>query len=453
MISTTKILEVTQGRLVEGPADEKTHGISIDSRTIRKGDIFVAVKGHQCDGHNFIGDAIKRGASALLISKKIRLQAPLPTIKVKDTTVALGKMASWYRDQFTIAVIAITGSTGKTTTKEMIASVLQGKYKVLKNAKSENNQFGVPLTIFKLNKSHQILILELGTNQRGDISWLGKMAKPTVAVFTNIGASHLQGLKSISGVFREKMHLMRYLASNGCVIFNGDDKCLRSLAKRGAPSVRMMYSIDRKSVYQATNIDILDQDIRFKVRGKKYTLKTPVQHNIYNALVAICCGSLFKVSYNKTSICINRKMLFEGRQNIKKIGRLRIIDDSYNANPISFKSALETLNVLGRGKRKILVCGDMLELGSQSQKYHQGIGESAAKSGIDLLLTIGKQTRSTSRRFKSINGKNPAFHASHINEINRRLKKYCQAGDVVLVKGSRSMRMERVVQFLEKNFK
>jgi len=255
MFSIDEIKNITKGKyLNESQGTSRIKGVSIDSRTTKNNYLFLAIKGHRLDGHRFIGDAIKKGARVILVSKNVSSQKGITIIKVKDTTLALGQLASFHRDRFDIPVIAVTGSCGKTTTKEMIAAVLETKYRVLKNPMTHNNQYGVPLSLLKLKKIHQIAILELGTNAPGEISYLAGLTKPTVAVFTNIGESHLQGLKNIAGVFKEKIQLIKHLKGCGHIIYNGDDPSLKRIKNLRIPHKRISYSLIEKSDFVATKI-------------------------------------------------------------------------------------------------------------------------------------------------------------------------------------------------------
>jgi len=233
MLIVKELKKIIKGILVQGVMPASVSGVSIDSRTAQKGNIFIAIEGERFNGHAFIRAAIRKGAKVVVVSKKVSCPRNISVLLVKDTTKALGQIAAWHRYQFDIPVIAITGSTGKTTTKDMLAAVLMTRFKVLKNVKTENNQFGVPLTLLKLNATHQMAILELGTSQPGDIRLLARMVQPTTILMTNIGESHLAGLKNKKGVYAEKVQLIRSLKPGGHVIVNGDDPYLITVPKGG----------------------------------------------------------------------------------------------------------------------------------------------------------------------------------------------------------------------------
>ena len=447
------ILKVTKGKLINGKDTILLKKFSIDSRTLKKGDVFIAIKGDNFDGHKFVDLAIQKGAKALVVSKPIKVKSDIPVIKVKDTTEAFGYIASLHRQQFDIPVIAITGSAGKTTTKEMIALVLSAKYKVLKNYKTFNNHYGVPQTLLKLNKSHQILVIELGTNQPGDIPWLAKIVQPTVCVFTNVGDSHLEKLKSRAGVFREKIQMLKFCKNDGVVVYNADDKYFGKISKMRIPQKKMSYGIAKKASFRAKTIQVDGQKLGFVVNGNKYTVKSILEHNICNAIAGICCGSLFRIGYNNISTNLYKYKAADGRAEFKRVGPIRVLNDTYNANPLSFKSAISAIDQYKTNGRKFVVCADMLELGQQAKQLHQSVGRFIARSSVTDLLSLGNKAKFVSTEAAKKRSTLSVKHYQSLAEINQVLKRRLKPRDVVLVKGSRGMHMERVVEYLEKNFK
>jgi len=449
MLTVKDILKATKGKLIQGIDSKSIKGFAIDSRSIKKNQAFIAIKGARLDGHEFVKQALDNGACALIVSKKMRAASSIPIILVDDTTKALGYIARLHRKQFSIPMIAVTGSVGKTTTKEMIAHALGARFRVLKNTKTENNHFGVPLTLLQLNKSHEAAVIEFGTNQPGDIRWLTKITKPTIAIFTRIGESHLERLKTPRGVFHEKFHLVKFMASKGTVIFNADDKYLSQISRRKLSQSKIGFSIHNPSMYQAKEISIFRHHCQFRLGKQTFALKTLAEHNVYNALAAICCASLFKIRYSKIKNRLSRLNACDSRQEIKRVGSLWLIDDTYNSNPVSFRSAVKTLEAFHHKGRKIFVCGDMFELGDQSKKIHQSCGEFLSKSKVDMLLTFGPNAKFISKRFKELSPGKLTVHCKKIKRIFKQLKKICKSDDVILVKGSRGMNMERVVAFVQ----
>ena len=453
MLTVREITKITKGIFVQGEISSTVTGVSIDSRKIKKGNVFIAVKGARFDGHDFIREAMRDGATAVIVSKKITCSNDIAVIRVKDTTKALGQIAAWHRKGFCIPVIAITGSAGKTTAKEMVASILRKRFKVLKNVGTENNQYGVPLTLLKLNSSHQAAVLELGTNQPGDIRRLAKITRPTMGIFTNIGESHLEKLKSPAGVLREKAQLIKYMEPGGVIILNGDDRYLATLSKKYKGQRIIRFGCSKDADHRAGQIVVRNNRcLHFKVRRHSIKINSPAIHNVYNALAAISCGLACKIRYNDIIAALSRFKFCGGRQEIRKIGRFWLIDDTYNANPVSLKSALSTLDTLRiRGKR-IIVCADMLELGPRSVALHQSAGEMIGRSDADVVLTIGRHARYITQGLNRVKVNIKARHCGDLKEMQRRLKKLCCPGDAILVKGSRGMRMERIVEFLKKQF-
>lgn len=449
-LTVQQIKRITKGTLVQRGAPAVITGISIDSRAVKKGNAFVAIKGQRFNGHDFLREAIRKGAVAVIISEKTVGLKNAAVIYVKDTTRALGQIAAWHRRQFDIPVIAVTGSAGKTTTKEIIGAVLGTRYKVLKNVKTENNHYGVPLTLLRLNASHEIAVLELGTNRPGDIRWLAQMVRPTTVVFTNIGETHLEGLKNRMGVFREKVQLIKYMEAGGSIILNGDDCCLMTMLKKRRGQRLIRFGCSQNADCTANGITARNnRRTRFKVGKAVFTIRSAVIHNVYNALAAISCGRLYRIRYNKISSALSRFKFPDARQEITRIGRVWLIDDTYNANPLSLKSAIRTLNTLKIKGKRIAVCADMLELGPQSAALHESAGRMIAQSATDVVLTTGRYARYITRGLNRFNGNIRAVHCGDVGEVNRRLKALCSPGDAVLVKGSRGMRMERTVRFLK----
>jgi UDP-N-acetylmuramoyl-tripeptide--D-alanyl-D-alanine ligase len=452
MLTLQLLQKITNAKLLQSGPQRKIDGICTDSRSLKPGNVFIAIRGEKFNGHKFLKDVTNRGASVLIVSQSsLRFPVGVPILKVDDTVRAFGQIASFHRGQFHIPVIALTGSSGKTTTKEMIADVLSAKYKVLKNIKTENNHMGVPATLLKLDDSYDIAVIEFGTNQFGDIKWLTDIAKPNVAVFTNIGDSHLEKLKNRSGVFKEKFNLVRYMNPKGTVIFNMDDLFLKKIERLKICQKKISYSTSGRSFIQAKQIQFLNHRWEFKVKNDTFSLNTFASHNISNALAAIAVGYMFKIPSKDIK---NKLLHFKncgGRQDIKRMQDLTIIDDTYNSNPTSFKSAVDALGCIKTTGQKIVVCSDMLELGRQSKNLHAQMGKYIARSNTDVLLTNGRWAKYIYLGAKASKMKNCGYFKT-LDELHSSLAKICSPADVILVKGSRGMRMERTVQFLSERF-
>lgn len=450
----SEILKATGGKLLQGDPALVVRGVSTNSRLVKKGELFIAIVGQKYDAHSYIPAAIKKGACAVVVLGE---RGPLPlsvaVIKVADTTKALGDIARFHRLRFSLPVIAITGSAGKTTTKEMISSILKRKFKVLKNIGTENNQYGVPLTLLKLNSTHQIAVLEVGTNRPGDIAWLASIVSPTVAVMTNIGESHLALLKTPADVFKEKFNLVKSLNKDGIAVINADDNFFAKIARDTRKKV-IAFAIKSKADFCVRQISFESASVKFSLSGtKEFVLPGTATAGVYNALAAISVSRLFKVGWEDIKSTLKKFSLDSGRQTVLKAGEILVVDDSYNANPVSFRSALEALGHQKTLGRKILVCADMLELGRQAKALHCAIGSHVSEAGVNMVISFGDLSRWIGISAKEKNPKLEVFHSANEEDIFFYLKRVINPLDIILVKGSRSMHTERFVEFIKENFK
>lgn len=423
--------------------------ISINSRTIKKGETFIAIKGAAFDGHDFVGEAFKRGASKAIISRGVRVASKYKNrlIKVKDTVEALGEIAKSHRARFKIPVIAITGSNGKTTAKDMAYAVLSAKYRVLKNETSKNNLIGLPLTLLKLRRKHQVAVVEMGMNRRGEIAKLSKIAKPQIGVITNIGPAHLEFLGKLKNVFAAKSELLRGLSAGDTAILNKDDRYLSHIKRLKCR--RIYFGIEKDCAFRAKNLAHKGNRWFFSLGRKRFELSPLGKHNIYNALVAIALARQFGVDF--TTIGKRLKLFKKAppmRLEFKNIRGLEILDDSYNSNPLSMERALDTLAGYDTKGRRIIVSGDMAELGKRAKVLHEEIGRKIANTPADFLITLGPLSKFT-KNGASKNGMSGLYHAESHDDAADFLKKTAKRGDVVLVKGSRAMQMEKVVKGLK----
>lgn len=447
MLSVDEILQATGGELIQRSGKTRCRDIVINSRLIKNGDAFIAIIGNRLNGHKFVPLAVKSGAGTVVVSEAVKVPAGVNVIRVSDTTKALGLCAAFYRRKFSIPLIAVTGSAGKTTTKELIAAVLGTELKVLKNELTLNNHIGVPLTLFKLRPAHDAAVLELGTNQPGDIDWLGAIARPDIAVFTNIGESHLQKLKNKAGVYREKSGMVKYLPPDGKIIFNADDPYLRRLRQRQLTQKLMGYGLSDKADVRARNI-IRGKSISFTVRGKAYEVGAIAMHQVHNALAAICCAQALGIKFNNICSALKKTAKISGRMEIKRFGGVSVIDDTYNANPSSFKAAVESLAAYPCRGRKFLVCADMLELGEQAVALHGECGRFAARHKIDFILGVGSHAERLIGEAARANGCVDVRHFASRGKLHGYIRQKIRPRDLVMVKGSRSMFMEKTVDYL-----
>ena len=451
MFTIEQIIQDTSGKLTAGVARGLIRSISIDSRVIIKGQVFIAIKWDIFDGHDFIADVIAKGARVILVHKPVAVTNPnVIVIQVKDTVRALGHLARFHRLRFKTPVITITGSAGKTTTKEMIAAVLGRKFKVLKNEGTQNNHIGVPMTLLKLKPMHKIVVLECGTNQPGDIPWLAQVAQADMAVFTNVGESHLEKLKSAKGVLKEKWALTDCLKKSSVVIMNADDEYLSGQMKTAGRRFKLIsYGIGAKASLQASRVTIEGgRALSFTAAGKRFFLNSCGVSNIYNALAAIACGQVFRVPTEESVRALKKFDFPQGRGQILRLGKGWLINDVYNANPVSMKAALQTLDAITIEGQKIFVAADMLELGGQAKALHQSIGAVVAKSTVGTIITVGALSRYIASSARKNNRDIHSFVCKDIDEAQKSLAQVFKNGDAVLVKGSRRMKMEQVVEFL-----
>ena len=451
MFSINELIEATKGRLIGRAQIPTIKGISIDTRTIRPQDAFIAIKGNNFDGHDFIDEAIRKGAGCIIREpdRKAKGSAGKVTfIEVRDTIKALGDIARFQRMRFDIPVIAVTGSNGKTTTKEMIAHVLSHKFKVLRNEGTKNNHIGLPLTLLNLNSAYDIAVLEIGTNHFGEVGYLTGVCQPNIGIITNIGPSHLEFLRDLDGVFREKYRMVESLKRPHIAILNADDDLLRKKALiKSRKEIFFSFGIKSRCDFSASALRDLDDKIKFCVNKKyKFTLNTPGYYNIYNALAAIAVARIFGIGHKDIISRLNAFNFPQGRLKILELKCVKFIDDTYNSNPLSLSLALKTLaNFRTRG-RKIFVMGDMLELGSRAEPFHNQAGRDVAAC-CDVLITVGNLSRLAAQAARAcrFDAKN-IFSCENCSQAREILfnRLGLEKGDLVLVKGSRSMKMEEI---------
>lgn len=453
MFKVDELLKATGGRLINGRKSAAVKGISIDSRTIRREEAFIAIKGPNFDGHDFVGEAIRKGARVVIIHSKefiVHSSKKISFIMVEDTTRALGDIAGFQRQKFDLPVIAVTGSNGKTTTKEMIAWVLSKECKVLKNIGTKNNQIGLPVALLDLNSSYDIAVLEVGTNHFGEVDYLARICQPNIGIITNIGPSHLEYFSNLKGVLKEKSALLGYLKDPRIAILNADD----GLLKRQAPiknrkPVILGFGIKTKSDFCASDIRIFNGKIEFVVNQKyRFRLKTLGYFNIYNALAALTVARLFGMGYREISSRLSTFNFPQNRLELLELNSIKFINDTYNSNPVSLKQAVEALDNFRIKGRKIFIMGDMLELGNSKELFHRQAGRQV--SGVcDVFITVGELSKfaAEAARISGFDTKNIFTCASNLQAQDILFKKVSPGpDDIVLIKGSRAMQMEEILR-------
>ena len=439
----------------EDARNREITGVAIDSRKIEKDFLFVPIKGARVDGHDFIEQVMEKEALCTL-SEHPLTGAQYPYILVNSTEQALKDLAHFYRSQLDLKVIGITGSVGKTSTKELIASVLEQKYRVLKTEGNYNNEIGLPLTIFRLTEEDEIAVLEMGIDHFGEMHRLADIARPNVCVITNIGYAHLENLGSREGILQAKTEMFEHLQPEFAVVLNGDDDMLRTVADvHGQKPV--FFGIDSAAPVFASHIEN---------RGLKGTLCTiqlpacgdfsettiqadipiPGKHMVYNALAGAYIGHLFGLSPEEIETGIHSLQPVTGRNHLIETDTLMILDDCYNANPASMRASLDVL-ALATGRR-VAVMGNMKELGENEEQLHFETGEYAARKGIDTIVCIGPLACQMYLGAKNLASGNTVLHYTGKEEFLHNLPSLFEAGDTVLVKASNSMKFSEIVEAL-----
>ena len=442
MFTSTEIAKATGGELIG--ADVRVNGVSTDTRTIEKGELFVAVKGERFDGADYIEQAMKSGASAVL-SERVCENADIPTILVENARTAQLKLARHYRDKFTAKLCGVTGSVGKTSTKDMIYAVLSAKYNTLKTEGNFNNDIGLPKTLFRLNGEYGAAVIEMGMSDLGEISALSKAAHPDCAVITNIGWCHIEQLKTRENILRAKLEILDGMESTAPLIVCGDDEFLGKLTKEQTGAHRVI-----KYGFGAEN-DIRAENIVHKPRGEDFTLvyngaeyKACVpetgEHHVLNALAAFAVGIEFGMTASGIIPAFMRYEPSGMRQRIEKRGGITVILDCYNASPTSMKSALGVLSAMSG--RRIAVLGDMLELGEQSKRLHAELAD--LSDDADEFFLLGKEMTALAEKLteKGVS----VTHSEDKQALTKALSEHIKDGDIVLFKGSRGMRMEEIAE-------
>jgi UDP-N-acetylmuramoyl-tripeptide--D-alanyl-D-alanine ligase len=431
-------------------------GVSIDSRNVREGELFIALKGDRFDGHDFVPDAIKKGAWGAIVERTVLEHkfASLGGLKnifpVEDTLYALQEMSHMHRKKFTLPVVGITGSNGKTTTKEMLASILKQKGPVLKNEGNLNNHIGVPLTLLKMNDSHWAGVIEMGMSAPGEIDTLAGLVMPSVGVITNVGPAHLEFFGTVARVAEAKGELLANLESDATAVLNADDEYFGLLKKKFAGRL-MTFGIANKADVMASEVRQEKEytDMTIAAVGARINVRLRVlgTHNVYNALAAATAALAVGVPIDAVQFGLADFLPVAGRSEIKKIEGRTVLADYYNANPASMEAAIKTLVSLKSGRKAIAVIGDMLELGEASHEAHREIGRLAGRFKVDLLITIGELATYVEKGALEAGMKREqVLDAMSRENAGKLLRQLTGPGDVILIKGSRGMKMEKILE-------
>ncbi len=454
MFTIKEIIEVTAGRLISGDPDSRINKVSTDSRRLALGNIFIAIKGDKFDGHNFLSQAEERGAAAALISEDYcgmpgpaGLPHNITLIAVRDTLRALGALAAYHRRKFRLTVIAVTGSNGKTTTKEMIYRVISSRFNTLKSHGSFNNHIGVPLTLLEINQDHEAVVLEIGMNHKGEIAALTEIAAPDIGVITGVGPAHLEFFDGIDGIVAAKCELFETMEKGKTAVVNADFPELYERVKR-YPLELITFGRSEHCRYRATGVRVKEKDTLFRLNDSyDFRLNIIGEHNVYNALAAIIVGERLGIPRDWIREGLENFSPADMRMQVLEINGIKMIADCYNANPQSVSAAIDTLCALNCTKRRGFILGDMLELGDESEHLHAEAGRKIAEAGIDFLITVGERAFYAAESARD-NGmrSDVVFSVRDNGEALKIFRRQFRAGDTVLLKGSRAMKLEELIE-------
>lgn len=450
-ITVKELTKACKGKQILGKLDTTVEGIVIDSRKANKSNVFVAIIGENLDGHNFIDSAYDNGCRTFIISDR---KAKLPirkdvinVIVVDDTQLAMGRIASYYKERFHIPYIGVTGSVGKTTTRDMIYSALTGKYNAHKNVGNLNNHLGVPLTLFELNKKHECAVIEMGMSHFGEIEYLADMVHPKIAVISNIGLSHIENLGSQEGILKAKLEIVKNFNKDNLLVINGDDKMLSTLKDKELPYRLKTFGFSSNNDIYCKEYNTTTENIKFvcNINGKDESFEVPTlgEHNILNAMSAILVGTELDLTIDEIRTGLKNYTATGMRLDVIKENDFTVINDCYNASPDSMKSSLKVLG--GFDNRKVAILGDMFEMGDMAEMGHRSVGESVLKNA-DLLITIGKNSKFIGDEAISLGfNKEKVYHYGSKNELFLNINSILNKKDTILVKASRGMKLEDVV--------
>ncbi len=448
------IIKATNGKLIIGNLNETCGNFCTDTRKIQKDDVYVGLKGEKFNGNEYYKEALKNGAKVAIVSgiditkKDLEELKDKTIIEVKDSLIAFGDIAAFKRSLYNIPVVQITGSVGKTSTRDIVANVIRTQYKTLQTEGNFNNAVGLPTTVLKL-KDHEALVVESGMNHFGEISYLGKIAKPTIAVITNIGTAHIGNLGSRENILKAKLEILENLKPDGFIVINNDNDLLHKWNMEDNKYKKYTFGIEEKSDVMAYNIEIREDYSKYNViiNNKEYTVKVPVsgKHFVYNSLCAIAVGNLMHIAPENIIKGIETFKLTKNRMEICKIKEdITVINDAYNASYDSMKAAIEYLKEIP-GNRKIAVLGDMFELGDYGEEMHRKVGEEVAKNKVDILITVGDLSKYIAKEAEKVGmPKGNIIVLNSNKEAVEYLNKVLKTNDVVLLKASHGMNFEEI---------
>lgn len=454
-ITIKNILEATGGTLLCGDEFTPVENIALDSRTMKGRDIFVPIIGEKTDGHLYIDKAFENGAVATFTSEDIDVDGVHAYIKVDDTVDALQKFGAYLRDYLGIYIIGVTGSVGKTTTREMIALALSAKYKVTATKGNSNSQVGVPVTLSLLDETAEVAVVEMGVSKPGEMDKLADIVRPDLAVMTNVGYSHVEYMGSPMLTFEQKIRITKHFNDRNILVVNGDDALcnIASLCQKGSVA---KYGINLPKNFNATNIklDEMSSTFDFKAYDEIVPVKLslPGEHNIYNACCALTIASILDIDLKEAAKKLEEYRGYEGRMNIDEVGGITVIDDAYNASPDSMSAALRVINNIkpGEGGRRIVVFGDIMELGTETERVHKNVAGKIKCSEPDIVYTVGGYAIRTAEILKSEGYEVHAFKTA--DGAADKIVDNLREGDVILFKASNSVGLGRIAKKIKEKF-
>ncbi|WP_026881279.1 UDP-N-acetylmuramoyl-tripeptide--D-alanyl-D-alanine ligase [Clostridium akagii] len=458
-ISLKDILNAVDGKLLQNGQLEKFNHITIDTREVKKNSIFIAIKGEKYNANEFLIEAIKNGASLCIIDEIKYNEADLPSdvsiIVVEDTRKALLNLAEFYKSILNIKVVGITGSTGKTSTKDMTYAILSEKYKVYKTQGNFNNEIGLPLTIFNLDNTYDIAVLEMGMSHFFEIHNMAKTAKPDIAIITNIGISHIENLKTRDNILKAKLEITDYFIKSSKLIINTDNELLEKLSIKDINYDVVRCGSNINAELKAYNICLGEDYVTFdiledeKVVFRNFRVNSPGKHNVLNALLAIAAARNFGMTWSEMNSGIKKLQMTSMRLDILRGSKYTIIDDCYNASPDSMRAAIDVLHNV-KGTRKIAILGSMRELGEEAFKAHVDVGVYAKENSIDFLIILGEFSLAYEQGFSD---KDKLKNFDSNENVIKFLKNFLNKDDVILVKASRAMKFEQIVKDIKEDNK
>ena len=449
-VSLEQLVKITEGRLIQTGTTGWISGAAIDSRKIEKNDLFIPIKGEKVDGHRFIKIAAEKGCSTSFTeTEALDFPEGISVVLVESCLEAMKALAKYNRERYDIPVIAITGSSGKTTTKDLIASVLSQKYTTLKTQGNFNNEYGIPQTLFNLQPEHEIAVIEMGMDHLNDIRKSIGEVRPHIGVITNIGTAHIEILKTQDNILAAKKEIFETMVAGDIALLNGDDVYLNKIKEDEEPFSVVRVGIKGEDLsLKAEQVESSAKGIRFEADGEHFHFAYPGIHNVYNCLTAIWLGRYYQMTHEEIQRGLDAFKPSGNRMDIVKVRETTVINDSYNANPDAMKAALDMLWDMGKSSRRLAVLGDMLEMGEMAESGHLEIGAYAAEKA-DVLIAVGPESKAYIKGAGASLADERCFWTADAEGAGELLRKLMAPGDVILIKASRGVHLEKTLEMIQ----